>query len=348
MALRDLSLRTASLFGRNARPAVHAVCPSFCRNASLEAVELETASSLEVPPPPVEAAQNFDPIARSRARRLRKKPLPPSRYQFRPPKYYRGPLHPHQPPPVSDPASRLFQPGPFSLPRLEQTYQTTIAPDLLTLTYQHYPYGFKHPKVTQRLREWTGDSPYFKGRPLRGPRGSSSLRLLTPPRTWRNVPEITKVVVHTMVPEAQENSAHLHVAGMVVQAMTNVRAQTHKSRSNVVSWGLRKDKYVSVTADVEREDTFHFLSKLVDVVLPKIKEWKGVSGTSGDGSGNISFGLTPDQVALFPEIEVNYDSYPPKMIPGCHITVQTSATNDRDALLLLQSIGIPFYGKLKD
>ena len=111
-----------------------------------------------------------------------------------------------------------------------------------------------------------------------------------------------------MVPEAQENSAHLHVAGMVLQAITNVRAIAHKARHNVVGWGLREGKYVSVTADVEREDTFHFLAKLVDVVLPKIKEWKGVSGTTGDSSGNISFGLTPDQVALFPEVEVNYDA----------------------------------------
>jgi large subunit ribosomal protein L5 len=308
MALRELPLRTAALFCRDARPALHAARPCFRRNASSEAVEVETSSSFDVPPPSVEAAQSFDPIARSKARRLRQKPLPPSRYQYRPPKYYRGPLHPHQPPSVSDPASRLFQPGPFSLPRLEQTYQSTIAADLLTLTYQHYPPGFRAPTKAQRLREWTGDSPYFKNRPLRPPRGSSNLRLLTPPRTFRNIPEITKVVVHSMVPEAQENSAHLHVAGMAVQAMTNVRVKTHKARHNVVGWGIREGKYVAVTAEVEREDTFHFLSKLVDVVLPKIKEWKGVNGTSGDGSGNISFGLKPDQVALFPEIEVNYDA----------------------------------------
>lgn len=111
-----------------------------------------------------------------------------------------------------------------------------------------------------------------------------------------------------MVPQAQENSAHLHIAGMILQAITNVRAKAHKARHNVVGWGLREGKYVSVTADVEREDTYHFLAKLVDVVLPKIKEWKGVSGSSGDNSGNISFGLTPDQVALFPEVEVNYDA----------------------------------------
>ena len=111
-----------------------------------------------------------------------------------------------------------------------------------------------------------------------------------------------------MVPEAQEDSAYLHVAGMVVQAITNVRATTHKAKHNVVAWGLREGKFVSVTANAEREDAYNFLAKLVDVVLPRIKEWKGVPGSSGDGSGNISLGLTPDQVSLFPEIEINYDA----------------------------------------
>lgn len=111
-----------------------------------------------------------------------------------------------------------------------------------------------------------------------------------------------------MVPEAQDNSAYLHVAGMAMQAISNVRAITHKAKHNVVQWGLREGKYVSVTSHMEREDASHFLAKLVDVVLPRIKEWPGVPGSSGDGSGNMSFGLTPDQVALFPEIEVNYDA----------------------------------------
>jgi len=103
-----------------------------------------------------------------------------------------------------------------------------------------------------------------------------------------------------------------------------------------------------MTVDLKGEDMYHFLGKCVDVVLPKIKDWRGVKGSSGDSSGNISFGLTNEAVALFPEVEVNYDMYPPKLIPGCHVTIHTSATNDRDARLLLSSIGIPFYGKLVD
>lgn len=95
---------------------------------------------------------------------------------------------------------------------------------------------------------------------------------------------------------------------MITQAVSGVRAVAHKARHSVMGWGLREGKYVSVTSDMEREDAQHFVAKLVDVVLPRIKEWKGVPGSSGDGTGNISLGLTPQQVAFFPEIEVNYDA----------------------------------------
>jgi large subunit ribosomal protein L5 len=95
---------------------------------------------------------------------------------------------------------------------------------------------------------------------------------------------------------------------MAVQAISNVRVQTYKSKSSVSPWGIAPGRdTVAVKAELRGEDMQHFLGKLVDVVMPKIKDWKGVKGTSGDSSGNITFGLVPEAVALFPEIEVNYD-----------------------------------------
>lgn len=229
------------------------------------------------------------------------------RYKFRPPKYYRGPLHPHQPPPVSDPSSRLFQPGPFTSPRLEQTYHSTFAPDLMTLAYTHFPPGYRAPPKAARLRPWDGASPYYKNRPLRGPRGAEVLRLLRKPTTFRNIPRLEKITVHSMVNGAIEDSAHLHIAGMVVQAITNVRVTSHKTRKSVAGFGIRAGQYLSVTAELKGEDMYHFLGKCIDVVMPKIKEWRGVKGSSGDSSGNLAFGFTKEDVALFPEIEVNYD-----------------------------------------
>jgi large subunit ribosomal protein L5 len=118
------------------------------------------------------------------------------------------------------------------------------------------------------------------------------------------------ITVHTYVREViRQGSAPLHVAGMVLQAITNVRVQTHKSRAAESTWGVVPGKYtIAATAFLKGEDMYHFLGKLVNVVLPRIKDWQGVQATTGDGSGNLSFGLDPEVVGGFPEIEINYDS----------------------------------------
>lgn len=65
---------------------------------------------------------------------------------------------------------------------------------------------------------------------------------------------------------------------------------------------------MAVKVELRGEDMYCFLSKVVDVVMPKIKEYKGVSGGSGDGSGNLAFGLQANAVGMFPEVEINYDA----------------------------------------
>ncbi|KAL9055159.1 MAG: hypothetical protein Q9162_003737 [Coniocarpon cinnabarinum] len=352
MALRETAANVACAFrGASTRRGQSLWQDTFRRRASTAATaqeaqiaaydvrELETTSTFEGNG----VASDYNPVLRAQQR---EEQLPSSRYKFRPPRYYRGPLHPHQPPPKTDIASREFRPGPFSSPRLAQTYTSTIAPDYMTLAYQHYPPGYEPAPKAPRLRSWDDSSPYHKNRPLRGPRGGDFLRLIRKPIGCRNIPRLTGVTVHTFSAEASQDSGRLHVMSMAVQAITGVRPVAHRAKTNVADWGLRAGRYASVTADLRGEDMFNFLAKMVDVVMPRIKEWSGVAGTSGDGSGNISFGFGPDEVAYFPEIEVNYDSYPPKMIPGCNVTVKTSATNDRDARLLLMCLGIPFHGKM--
>ncbi|KAL9021060.1 MAG: hypothetical protein Q9185_001728 [Variospora sp. 1 TL-2023] len=301
-------------------------------------------SSLLTPEPGLDIVQTWDPVQRSRDRR---KQLPPSRYKFRPPRYYRGPLHPHQPPPASSPNSREFIPGPFSLPRLQQTYTSTLAPDLLSLLYTHHPPGTLPGPVGQRLRSWDDSSPYHKNRGLRPPKGRPTLPLLRRPITFRNIPRLEKIVVHHVIRDAtKRDNSYLHVAGMVLQAITNVRATVSRARHHIPNFGLVKNKTpMAVSAELRGEDMYYFLSKVVDVVMPRIKEYKGVSGGSGDGSGNLAFGLQASAVGTFPEVEVNYDAYPPKMIPNVDVIVCTTATNDRDARVLLSSMGIPFHGK---
>ena len=95
---------------------------------------------------------------------------------------------------------------------------------------------------------------------------------------------------------------------MALQALTGARCIAHTSKHPVPNWSLKIDKFISLTSEVTGEDAYHFMAKLIDVVLPKIREWRGIKGSSGDKNGNITVGLTPEMVALFPEIEINYDS----------------------------------------
>lgn len=134
------------------------------------------------------------------------------------------------------------------------------------------------------------------------------LNLLKRRITFRNVPRLTGVVIHTFQKDALDDSGALHVASMALQAISNVKVIPHQTKTNEVRWGLRAGKYASLTAELRGEDMYHFVGRLVDVVMPRIREWKGVKGSSGDDNGNISFGLGGDVVAMFPEIEVNYDA----------------------------------------
>lgn len=210
----------------------------------------------------------------------------------------------------SDPTARDFVPGPFNFPRLKHTYDSTIAPDLMTLTYQHSPPGSVQ-AVSQKgnLREWDGSSPYHKNRPRRGPRGGSSSRLglLERDIAWNNIPEIEAVTINAYAPQSSSNKEHLHVARAVVQAISGSFTEVTTVKKNVVQWGLRKGDKAGAKTTLRGAAAYEFVDKLVTLVLPKIKDWPGIEASTGDRAGNLALGLKPEWMALFPEIEFNYD-----------------------------------------
>lgn len=230
------------------------------------------------------------------------------RYQYHPPKYDRGPLHPIQSPKPSDPVARDFIPGPFNLPRLRQTYETTIASDLLTLTYMHKPPGTMEPAVNFQdlmFREWDGTSPYHKNRPKRGPRGSSVSRLVEPDINFNNVPEITEVTVASYSPEAVKNEMYLWVARAMLQSISGQVPEVTKNRVGVAQWGVIKGKASGAKVTMRGNNAYEFIDKLIHIVFPRIKEWEGIPGSTGDSQGNISFGLRPQDMVHFPEMDSN-------------------------------------------
>ncbi|KAM4056190.1 ribosomal protein [Hirsutella rhossiliensis] len=308
--------------------------------------DLESTTTFTAPAPDQNVTEAFHASQRSRDSEHK---LPGNRYQYHPPKYYRGPLHPVQMPPSSDPTARDFVPGPFSFPRLKHTYDSTIAPDLLTLTYTHVPPGTP-PSESQKgtLREWDDSSPYHKNRPRRGPRGGGSSRLgiLERKITWTNIPEIEAVTINSFAPMASQNKEYLHVALAVVQAITGRHANTTTIRRSVIQWGIKKGDKAGAKVTLRGAAAYEFVDKLVTLVLPKIKDWPGIKASTGDSAGNLAFGMEPAWMAYFPEMENNYDMYPPKLMPGCHIFIHTTGTSDRQGRLLMEALGFPFYGEV--
>ena len=182
----------------------------------------------------------------------------------------------------------------------------------MTLHYTHIPPGTPKKVVPERLRSWDDASPYYENRPLRKPRGTARLPLLKKAVTYQNVPQVTGITVAAIIREAPENSAYLHVAGMVLQAMTGIKATVHIAKKSLaasrVNFNQRVGKPIALSVKIEGEGMWHFLSTLVEVVGPGIKDWKGMRGSSGDGNGNLGLGLPNEVVGSWPEVEVNYDS----------------------------------------
>jgi large subunit ribosomal protein L5 len=200
------------------------------------------------------------------------------RYQYHPPKYDRGPLHPVQSPPSSDPQARDFVPGPFNVPRLKHTFQDTVASDLMTLAYLHTPPGTAAAPERVRLRPWDDSSPYHKNRPLRGPRGSPNLPLLEQSIHWRNIPEVRAVSINCFVPQATENPEWLIIARNVVQAISGATPEVTKVKKGVAQWGTRNGDKTGAKATIHGDAAYEFLDKVVNMVFPRIKDWPGISG----------------------------------------------------------------------
>ncbi|KAI8659519.1 hypothetical protein NCS56_01169200 [Fusarium sp. Ph1] len=335
---RQIPLRTVPLCARRFA-STEAEKPSSALS------DLDSASSFATAPPDEAALKAFNEKEKTSSRDRK---LPGNRYQYHPPKYYRGPLHPVQMPLSSDPTARDFVPGPFNFPRLKHTYDSTIAPDLMTLTYQHTAPGTEPPVSNKgNLREWDGSSPYHENRPRRGPRGGGSSRLgiIERPIAWHNIPELESVTINSFAPLGAQNKEYLHVCRAVVQAISGAFPEVTRVKHGVVQWGVRKGDKTGCKVTLRGGAAYEFLDKLITLVLPKIKDWPGINATTGDSAGNLAFGLRPAWMAYFPEIEFNYDMYPARLMPGCDIFIKTTGTSDRQGRLLLEALGLPFYGK---
>jgi len=187
--------------------------------------------------------------------------------------------------------------------------------------------------------------PYHKNRPPRGPRGGDELPIVERDVDFRNVPELFSIAIDSFAPKGIANSEYLIVARAALLAITGVMPRMTKTRKSEARWGIREGFNAGVKVTVYGNQAYDLLDRIIHIVLPRIREWPGMNWSTGDRSGGVAFGLSPEQLAIFPEIELNYANYPAKMIPGANFFIRTTATSDRHTKLFMQAMGMPFSNR---
>jgi len=150
------------------------------------------------------------------------------------------------------------------------------------------------------------------------------------------VPRLEKVVVNMGVGKATQNAKLIEKAAEELAAITGQKAAVRKARKSIANFKLRQGQAVGCTVTLRGERMWEFFDRLVNVSLPRVRDFKGVSAKAFDGRGNFSLGIR-EQI-IFPEID--YDSV--ENITGLNVTVVTSARNDAEGKALLAHLGMPF------
>ncbi len=150
------------------------------------------------------------------------------------------------------------------------------------------------------------------------------------------VPKLEKIVVNQSLAEALTNPKVLDKASDEIQAITGQRPVITKAKKSIATFKLREGQKLGVMVTLRREHMFEFLNRLCNVALPRVRDFRGVSGRSFDGRGNYSLGIT-EQI-IFPEI--NYDKI--DKIRGMNVTIVTTARSNEEGKALLKHMGMPF------
>jgi large subunit ribosomal protein L5 len=150
------------------------------------------------------------------------------------------------------------------------------------------------------------------------------------------VPKITRITVNMGVGEAVADKKAMDGAVGDLTALTGQKPLVTKSRKSIASFKLRQGVPVGAKVTLRGARMYEFLDRLVNVAMPRIRDFRGVSARSFDGRGNYSFGVK-EQI-IFPEIA--YDKI--DAIRGMDITISTTARDDREGRALLESFNFPF------
>jgi large subunit ribosomal protein L5 len=149
------------------------------------------------------------------------------------------------------------------------------------------------------------------------------------------VPKVAKVVVNIGMGEASQNVKLLDVAALELGQITGQRAVVTRAKKSIANFKIRRGMPIGCCVTLRGDRMYEFLDRLCNVVLPRVRDFKGLSPNAFDGRGNYTLGLK-DQL-VFPEIDYTRVG----KITGMNITLTTTAKNDEEGRELLRLLGVP-------
>jgi len=150
------------------------------------------------------------------------------------------------------------------------------------------------------------------------------------------VPRLEKIVLNVGLGEAVSNAKLIEVVANEIGAITGQKAVVTKARKSIASFKLRQGMPIGVMVTLRRDRMYEFLDRLMNVALPRVRDFRGVSPKAFDGKGNYALGIK--EHIIFPEISLDKI----EKVYGLNICVVTSARTDDEARALLKLLGMPF------
>lgn len=150
------------------------------------------------------------------------------------------------------------------------------------------------------------------------------------------VPRLEKIIVNMGLGEAIQNIKILESASAEIGALTGQKAVITKARKSIATFKLRQGMPIGAMVTLRKERMYEFYDRLVNVALPRIRDFRGISPSSFDGRGNFAMGIK--EQFIFPEID--YDKI--DKVKGMNVVIVTTARTDEEARHLLKLMGMPF------
>lgn len=150
------------------------------------------------------------------------------------------------------------------------------------------------------------------------------------------IPKVEKIVVNMGVGEAIANSKILDTATEEMRVITGQKPVITKAKKSIAAFKLRQGMNIGTMVTLRGERMYEFLDRLISVALPRVRDFRGISGKAFDGRGNYTLGVR--EQLIFPEIDFNKVD----KTRGMNISIVTTAQNDDQARSLLKALGMPF------